>query len=156
MDKYAEHLGDYAFYFMGSKDLAEEVVADVFINLWKIKNSLQIRTSLRAYLYRSCKNRALDLLEKEKKHQAENIEGNDVVQDNYLPDAAIKIKELNWQIDALIRGMPHQKQLIFRMSRIDGLKYSEIADILSISINTVQNHMVAAVKFMANHRIDLE
>ena len=156
MDKYSELLCNYVKQFTGSNDLSEEVVADVFINLWKIKRDLKIQTSLRAYLYRSCKNRALDILLKEKKHQAENMDDIKPIKGSNSPDADINIKELIWQVDSLISEMPQQKQLIFRLSRIDGLKYKEIAEILSISVNTVQNHMVEAVKFMANHKTNID
>jgi len=156
MDKYSEPLCNHVMLLTGSRDLSEEVVADVFISLWKVKNNLVIQTSLRSYLYRSCKNRALDVLEKEKRYQTEGIESMKPVKGDISTDTELNIKELNLHIDSLIKEMPKQKQLIFRMSRIDGLKYREIAEILSLSINTVQNHMVEAVKFMAKHKVKFD
>ena len=132
-----------------------EMVAYVFIKLWKIKKNLIILTSLRAYLYRSCRNRALDQLDKERKFRAEGIDSIKFLKSNISTDAELKFMELSSQIDSLIREMPKQKQQIFRMSRIDGLKYKEIAEILSISVNTVQNHMVEAVKYMAKRKLSL-
>ena len=156
MDNYIGPLCEYVMFFTGSKDLAEEVVADVFINIWKIRNSLSIQSSLRAYLYKSCRNRAFDLLEKEKKHFVDNIDLIPSIRGGASPEVALDVNDLTRRIDALISEMPRQKQVIFRMSRIDGLKYSEIADILSISINTVQNHMVDAVKFMGKQKVDIK
>ncbi len=156
MDNYIDPLCDYVMYFTHSKDLAEEVVADVFINLWRIRKSLNIQSSLRAYLYKACRNRALDLLEKEKMHLNDDIDSFRQIRGGISPELSLNIKDLNRRIDSLISEMPHQKQIIFRMSRIDGLKYSEIAEILSISVNTVQNHMVEAVKFMAKRKVDIE
>lgn len=156
MDKYSEPLCNHVMQLTGSRDLSEEVVADVFISLWKVKNNLVIQTSLRSYLYRSCKNRSLDLLEKEKRYRTEGIESMKPLKGDISTDAELNIQELNLHIDSLIKEMPKQKQLIFRMSRIDGLKYREIAEILSLSINTVQNHMVEAVKFMAKHKVKFD
>ncbi|MDN5210434.1 RNA polymerase sigma-70 factor [Fulvivirgaceae bacterium BMA12] len=156
MDNYIDPLCDYVMYFTHSKDLAEEVVADVFINLWRIRESLKIQSSLRAYLYKACRNRALDLLEKEKRHLSDDIDTFHQIRGGTSPELSLHIKDLSRRIDSLISEMPHQKQIIFRMSRIDGLKYSEIAEILSISINTVRNHMVEAVKFMAKRKVDIE
>ncbi len=156
MDKYIDPLCNYVIQITGSKDYSQEVVADVFLNLWRIRTNIQVHSSLRAYLYRACKNRAFDLLDKESKHQSQSASELSSQKDETTPEAMLNLKELNWQIDALIRKMPQQKQLVFRLSRIDGLKYSEIAEVLSISVNTVQNHMVEAVKFMASHKSDIK
>ena len=59
-------------------------------------------------------------------------------------------KEVVAEVEAMIQSMPPRRQLIFRMSRIDGLKYKEIAQILEISVNTVQNQMVEAVRHIAS------
>ena len=155
IDRYSEPLCNFVLQITGSKDLSEEVVADVFINLWKIKENLVIQSSLRAYLYRSCRNRALDQLYKEKKFQADGIDSFTQIKSSTSADGDLNLMELNAQIDFLISEMPRQKQQIFRMSRIDGLKYKEIAEVLSISVNTVQNHMVEAVEFMAKRKLNL-
>ena len=67
-------------------------------------------------------------------------------------DKFIQYEELKEDIDLLLRQLPKKRQIIFRMNRLDGLSYKEIAEILSISVNTVQNQMVEAVKFLSQQR----
>jgi RNA polymerase sigma-70 factor (ECF subfamily) len=65
-------------------------------------------------------------------------------------DTFMNYEELKDDLDTLLQQLPEKRQVIFRMNRIDGLSYKEIAEVLSLSIHTVQNHMVAAVKFISN------
>ena len=68
----------------------------------------------------------------------------------YEADYIVNYSELKEEIDSLIRQLPKKREMIFRMNRIDGLSYKEIAEVLSISVNTVQNQMVSAVKFLTD------
>jgi RNA polymerase sigma-70 factor (ECF subfamily) len=63
-------------------------------------------------------------------------------------------KELNREINAALSSLPEQCGLVFRMSRFENLKYSEIADQLNISVKTVENHMGKALKLMRSHLKD--
>jgi RNA polymerase sigma-70 factor (ECF subfamily) len=67
-------------------------------------------------------------------------------------DKLIAYEELKDDIDTLLRQLPEKRRIIFCMNRFDGLSYKEIAEILSISIHTVQNQMVAAVKFLIDQQ----
>jgi RNA polymerase sigma-70 factor, ECF subfamily len=150
-EKYYSLLCSFAFRFVKSIHLAEEAVSDVFLNIWLKKDNIEIRTNLRTYLYTSVRNQSINYV----KHHAfsfENIDTADA-QDaisEFHPQAHVMYEELKNDIDALLRQLPEKRQIIFRMNRMDGLSYKEIAEILSISISTVQNQMVAAVKFISS------
>lgn len=152
-EKYYYQLCDFAFQFVRSFDLTEEVVSDVFLKIWRSRRKLAITSCFKAYLYTACRNQALNVLQKENR----NVETFDVldetVSENYQPDEELMFRELQNRIDILINTLPPRRKLIFKLSRIQGFTYQEIADILSISIHTVQNQMVQAVKQMASYSI---
>src|SRR5699024_9177990 len=71
----------------------------------------------------------------------------------FSPDKALLKQEFENQIEAIIAEMPVRRAQVFRLSRMEGFTYKEIADILSISIHTVQNHMVKALQHFAHLRV---
>lgn len=150
-EKYFLNLCNFSFSYVKSVDLSEEVVSDVFLNIWLNRNSLEIRTNLKTYLYTAVRNRSINCLVKEK----QNWESIEIVDKEGLtsedsPYDIITYMELESVIESVIKKIPPKRQLVFRLNRIDGLSYKEIAEVLSVSVNTVQNHMVKAVKFVAN------
>jgi len=151
--KYFLRLCSFAISYVKSVDLSEEVVSDVFLNIWLNRNTIKIRTNLKAYMFTSVRNRSINYLIKEKRDWEDieiiDIEGSIIP--SCTPHEMLSYKELESAIDSIIGKLPPKRQIIFRMNRIDGLKYREIAEVLSISVNTVQNHMVKAVKFISNH-----
>ncbi len=146
-DKYYERLGHFSLQFSIPKEIAEELVSDVFIKFWqkcKENNILHIR----AYLYKSVKNSSLNFSKKQvsdkarKEHTLEPV----VVQGDQ--EVSLIFQEELLKVQKIIDMMPKQRRIVFMLNRIDGLKYKEIANILGISPHTVQNHMVKAIKFL--------
>jgi RNA polymerase sigma-70 factor (ECF subfamily) len=150
-EKYFFPLSCFAKKFVKNIHLAEEIVSDVFLTVWLKRERIEIKINLRTYLYTAVRNQSFNYLKKNKIH-LESIET--AVQENAISDLPaerlITDEELEQDINALLRQLPEQRQIIFRMNRIDGLHYKEIAEILSISVHTVQNQMVAAVKFLTD------
>ncbi|MGD1043943.1 MAG: RNA polymerase sigma-70 factor [Bacteroidota bacterium] len=151
-ERYYSLLCRFAFRFVKTIHLAEEAVSDVFLALWLKKNNIEIRTNLKTYLYTAVRNQSINYV----KHHTfsfediETVDAQDTISELH-PHAHMMYEELKDDIDALLKQLPEKRQIIFRMNRIDGLSYKEIAEILSISIHTVQNQMVAAVKFLSGH-----
>ena len=151
-ERYYSSLCRFAFRFVKTIHLAEEAVSDVFLALWLKKDNIEIRTNLKTYLYTAVRNQSINY----GKHRTflfediETADAQDAITELH-PHAHMVYEELKDDIDALLRQLPEKRQIIFRMSRMDGLSYKEIAEILSISIHTVQNQMVAAVKFLSGH-----
>jgi len=139
----------FAYKFLADKNEAEEAVSDIFLNIWLKRGKIKINTSFKAYLYKAVKNQSLNYLQKKKTYK-ENLEVVDKegLVSSLSPEHFLRYNQLDEEIKTILKQLPEKRQLIFKMSRIDGLSYSEIADILDISINTVQNQMVKAVKFM--------
>jgi len=153
--KYYSTLCHFAFAFVKSTDLAQEAVSDVFLHIWLRKKDIQIRTNLKTYIYTAVRNRCIQYLRHRGSRFFEDMEtaGTDHMISDLNADRLVSFEELKDDIEALLRHLPEKRQIIFRMNRLDGLSYQEIADILSISVHTVQNQMTAAVKFIAQrHR----
>jgi RNA polymerase sigma-70 factor, ECF subfamily len=144
-----EPLCRFAYSLLDSVELAEEVVADVFIKIWKNKDNLHIQTSVKAYLMASVRNRSIDYLRKRLRHQTESEdEIKDVASTYTSPEEHTISCELLQIIESAIDCLPPQGRIIFRMSRDQGLRYQEIADQMQISIKTVETHMVRSLKFL--------
>ena len=145
--KYYEPLCNFALLFLKESKPAEEIVDDVFITIWKKRKQLEITINPKAYLYRSTRNAVFSFLRKNKiditpfTHDALNIES-----DNLLPDTLMIKDELQTKITDILSRMPKQAGLVFRLHKIDGMKYREIAETLNISVKTVENHMGKALR----------
>ncbi|UZR98425.1 RNA polymerase sigma-70 factor [Chondrinema litorale] len=149
-DRYYEVLCDFSFQFLKSKDLSEEAVSDVFIKVWVNRRELKIQSTLKAYLFRAVRNQSINYIEKETKHFEDLSNVSQKPTDNLqAADHLLILEEFQKNIDAIIDQMPDQRKLIFRMNRLEGMKYKEIADALGLSVYTVQNHMVEATKHLS-------
>jgi RNA polymerase sigma-70 factor (ECF subfamily) len=150
-EKYFQQLCYFSFQIVKSVELSEESVSDVFTNIWLKRKTLDIKGNLKTYLYTAVKNQSINYLRKEKRISQSTESGNlHLIISDQTTDQQLLLQNLEEKIDLLIKELPEKRGLIFRMNRIDGLSYKEIADILSISVNTVQNQMVKAIKFISD------
>lgn len=137
----------YAKTIIKDQDTAEEIVQDLFVRLWEEKENLKIESSLNGYLYRAVYNRCLHFIEHRKvvERHAEVIssEQHDYGED---PSEILHYKDLQTMIAGILERLPERCGKIFCMSRFEGLKYSEIADKLSVSVKTVEASMGRALK----------
>lgn len=134
----------FAIYLTGSKGDAAELVNDVFLSVWNKRSSLPIDESLKPYLFTSVKNRSVNFLKKPKVKTLE-ILPNDR-ESTFRADKPLEEKEANHQLSVILNSLPPKCKQVFMMSRFDGLKNKEIADLLEISIKTVENQMTRALK----------
>jgi RNA polymerase sigma-70 factor, ECF subfamily len=146
--RYYYRLCDYAFQYVRSIDLTEEVVSDVFLKIWKSRQTIRVTGSFKAYLYTATRNQSISYIKRER-HDWESLDALTLTATDILPDEAVMMRELETRIERLVEILPPRRKMIFKLSRFEGLTYREISDVLSISIHTVQNQMVKAVKQLA-------
>jgi len=144
---YYVNLCRFSYTYLKDNDISEEIVQEVFINLWEQRDSIDINTSIRSFLYTSVKNRSLNHIRNQKtriRHE-----------DEFAREQASKVghiinfceqEELNHIIDKAIAELPEQCRTIFEMSRNQNLTYKEIAQHLNIMPKTVENQMGIALK----------
>ncbi len=137
----------YAKKLIKDHDTAEEIVQDLFFRLWKDKDKLQIESSLNGYLYRAVHNRCLHHIDHNRVVEKYAREMAVMEQEtNESPTDILHYRELQAKIAAILERLPEKCGKIFCMSRFEGLKYSEIAEKLSISVKTVEANMGRALK----------
>ena len=136
-------------------DTAQELVQDVFLSLFELRDSLNANISVQAYLYIALKNRILNHY----RHQSvqKRYEQYVALQSPALVEnvvAQLQGKELEIQINEEIKKLPLQCRTVFLLSRKDGLAYKEIATQLDISVNTVEQHMRKALRILRTSMSD--
>jgi RNA polymerase sigma-70 factor (family 1) len=147
-EKYYYKLHNYTLKLISDKNVSEEIVMDVMLAVWQKKDLLNSNLSLSAYLYRSVKNRLIDHLRKQHV-QTVSLEQTAVEpRSSFVTDSRLLHKELEGLYRNSLNRLPPQKKRIFTMSREEGSSYKEIADRLKLSKNTVENHMVAAIRLL--------
>ena len=155
-EKYYVDLCEFSFLMINSKQLAEEVVSDVLANIWIKKDSIVITQSLRAYLYKSTRNMTITYIRRKKKNTYNIEDGNDYnLTSGTNPETDIIQKEEAESIENILNIIPERSRMVFRMHRIDKLKYREISEILEISQKTVEKHMGKAIKILREYRADM-
>ena len=138
----------FSMKYVVTREVAEEVVSDVFYSIWKNKKKISV-SSHRSYLYTSVRNRALDHLRTLKKARHCSIdEAVELPSESYTIHQALENREAEKQLNDAIRSLPKQCKIIFELSREQGMKYREIAQHLSISIKTVEAQMSRALKHL--------
>lgn len=149
--RHYENLCYFAFTYLKEKQIAEEAALDVFANIWEKRKSIVITGKVKTYFYTAVKNQSLNYLQKNRIF-LERLDDVDrlLVAGQTRTDDLVYYEELKQKIDELIDKLPEKRKLIFKMNKYDGFSYAEIADILSISVSTVKNQMVKAVKYL-NH-----
>ena len=127
--------------------VAEEIVQNIFLKIWEDRSVLVNIKSIRSYLYRSVANASINHLNK-----ARNIEKHHAKIAEHLTEEDIELLDEQNQLIALlyeeIELLPEKCRQVFKMSRLDGLKYRDIASKLGISEKTVENHMGNALKIL--------
>ena len=142
-----ENLCSYACTILRDMDEAEDVVQNVFLKMWEKRDSLLITHSVRSYLFRAVHHQCLNQLDHRvirQRHQDHSLRehGADTQPPEVFPE------ELEARVRAAIDGLPEQCRKIFVMSRYDELRYAKIAEVLGISVNTVENQISKALRVL--------
>jgi len=145
-DNYA-HLVRMAESVVRERALAEEIAQDVMLELWRRRESIEVEQSFRAYLLRSTRNRALNHVRHQRIVQREATIAAAVAESARAQSAEDEMlgSELERAVHQAIASLPEKAREVFQLSRDRGLKYSEIAVVLDISVKTVEKRMGQAL-----------
>jgi RNA polymerase sigma-70 factor (ECF subfamily) len=139
--------------FVKSKQIAEELVSDVFVKLWQVRSQLNAIDNLKLYLFGITKNFSLSYLARAPKNLLVQLDDMDMDEINIEsviefknPENLCISKETIKNVMQAIRGLPPQCQMIFSLVKVEGLKYKEVARLLNISVFTVRNQVAIATK----------
>ncbi len=142
---YYNELASYIFSLNKNKQEAEDIVQNVMLNIWRSKKTLEIKTSLKSYLYKACYYEYITHYNNAKK-KSKYIEANKKNALAYFIEEDVdSIKQKIKYIHLEINRLPPKCKEIFILSKIQGLKYREIAASLNISTKTVENQISKAL-----------
>lgn len=148
--QYFQALYAYAYSILGDDLQAEEIVQQLFLKLWEKKETLQIETSLQAYLYKAVYFASLNYikhLKVRKEYQQQTVFQMQHT-NGERADHQVDLKLLEARFRKALSELPEQCRTVFQLSRFDALKYREIAAQLGISEKTVENHMGKALRVL--------
>lgn len=145
----AESLKNFAFSIVHSREQAEEITEDVFVNLWQARSTLDSINNLQVYLYVAARNTALNYLYKQSgryPHDFVDLARVEIAATDPDPEQIFISSEMRRRIDEVIQALPPKCKLIFRLAKEDRLRYREIASILNISVKTIDSQLAIALK----------
>lgn len=138
-----------AYNLVKSKQVSEDIVQDVFVNLWEKRERLVVKTSLKGFLYTSTIYKTYDYFRRNKSAiTVELLESFNELQQSSDPAKELMDKELNEFIENIINELPERCRVVFNLSRKENLSNKEIAEQLKISIRTVEGHISKALRIL--------
>ena len=157
-DLFRRYYGGLLFYAarLVGEDDAEDIVQDVFVEVWRRKDSVEVGEQIQAFLYRSVYTKAINLLKHRAvadNYNAEEVEFYQKKLDYYQPGhtdviSRIENQELRAELHCAINELPDKCQEVFKLSYLHDMKNKDIADVMGISLRTVEAHMYKALKFL--------
>ena len=132
--------------YLHNKSVASDIVQDAFVRLWEKRRELDPGRSVKAYIYQIVRNRSLNYI---RDHSSETVG----LEDYPMPDSDTEhnvnstneTDQLMDKLEGWIDELPDRQREAFKLSRFEGLDHDEIAEVMEISSNTVNNHIVAAL-----------
>lgn len=148
-ERYWEQLFISAYNLVKNREICEDILQEIFIDLWNKRERLEIRVSLKSYLYTCTVYKVYDYFRKNKKIiKIELLEDFDKRIQTSDPESRMIHEELVSHVNNAIDSLPEKCRIIFRLSRDEQLSYKEIADKLNISVKTVEAQITKALKIL--------
>ncbi len=149
-NKYCKRLHAFVLKFVKREAEADDIIQEVFLKIWEARSKIDVYTILESFLFTIAYNTTMSQLRK-KVHETKYREYLKSIQKIETADKIINelhFKELNQNVQLLLNQLTPRQKEIFLLSREQGHTHQEIAKKLNISVNTVKNHMIAALSFL--------
>lgn len=147
-DLFAGRLYQFSFSFVKNKSVAEETVSDVFFKVWLNRTELVNIQNIKAYLFKATYNTSLNYLDEMKRKKAISLDDLevDLGVDLICPETELITKELKAIIEQAIEDLPPRCKMIYKLAKVEQMKYKEIGDLLEISVKTINHQLSIALK----------
>ncbi|MCE5345334.1 MAG: RNA polymerase sigma-70 factor [Bacteroidales bacterium] len=148
--KYYVRLCGFANKFLNNPEEAREIIQEVFIKIWEGREEIDPEDSLKSYLFKIAQNQSLNRLRKlkvESKYK-EIYKLVYIEHSEFSSYESLMVRELDKNIITALNTIPPKCKRIFELSRNEGLKYSEIAEVMNISVKTVEAQMSKALNIL--------
>ena len=149
-DHYYPRLLNYALYFLKTRAAADQVVSDVFIGIWNNRVKLNKIEKFDSYIFRAVKNKSLNFIRDDHRITREELDINDrfLTKSVISPENSLINEELRATILKALDELPPRCRMVFELVKQDGFKYKEVAKLLDISVNTVENQIGKAMSLL--------
>ena len=149
-EMYSHKLFSFVFKILKNEAEADDIVQEVFVKIWESRHKLGDYKLLNAYIFTIAYNNSIDLIRKRINNTKYLEHLKNSAGTNVTPNiiSQIEFNDLNIQVEKLIANLPERQKQVYLLHREEGLTYPEIAEKLGISKNTVENHMVKALKYL--------
>lgn len=144
--QYKNKLYSFILHLSGSATIAEDVLQDVFLKIWRDREQLTGIDNFNAYLYRMAQNTAINVLRRQSREALLLNEVQRLAPEGVQGDELLAAKEVRTALQQAISNLPPQQRKVYQLGKEQGLTYEQISGKLGITPSTVRNHMVQALK----------
>jgi len=134
-----------AYSKIGDQSIVEDVLQEIFIDIWQRREKLEITSSIKGYLLTAVKYQVMKYFDELAKNRANSSHS---LPESFYEEDVFGFEELYKEIEIAVEMLPSRAQLVFRLSRLEGYSVDEIADKLKISPQTVHNQLTKSLKIM--------
>lgn len=147
-DSYWKPLFASSYSLLKDRESCEEIIQDIFIEIWNRRLDLQIKVSLKSYLYACVRYKVFAEFRKDKVLRVELYDDINSRFQYATPETKMIHEELEQYVKLVVESLPEKCQMVFKLSRNEQLSHKEIAEQLDISTKTVENHITNALKVL--------
>lgn len=137
-----------SYNLLKNKEICEEIIQDIFIDIWNSRSELEIKVSLKSYLYACVRYKVFSEFRKNKIEQLPLFENLDERFQFDTPETKMMHQELEIHVKRIIATLPEKCKNVYDLSRNEQLSHKEIAQKLNISTKTVENHITNALRIL--------
>jgi len=147
-DSYYSYVCSVVYKMVNDSVIAEDIAQEVFFEIWKKREQIELNVAFRPYIRRAAVNRTLNHLRGKKIVFEEQESALEISNDQYTTLDHLQAGELQETINKTIENLPDKCRVVFALSRFESLSYQEIANQLDISKKTVENQISKAIKIL--------
>ncbi|MCO5240724.1 MAG: RNA polymerase sigma-70 factor [Chitinophagaceae bacterium] len=157
-ERHRSKIYNYLFSIVKSREIAEELVIDVFLKLWIGRELLTEIQNMDAFLHKVAYNKAIDFLRITSRNIALQKVVNREIESSREREADYRLQEQEYReiINRAIQQLSPQRRMVFTLSRVEGLNYDQIAKQLHLSRNTVRNTMADTLRSIRSYLLNNE
>jgi len=150
---YCYKLHEFVLRYLKQEEDAEEIVQEVFVKIWRSRDKIDIYASFESFLFTVAYNATISLLRKRlsENKSREYLRSLQQVDTTEHITGELQFRELDQKVQLLLEQLTPRQKEIYLLSREEGLTHKEIAQKLSISESTVNNHLVTTIKYLRSH-----
>lgn len=150
LEHYHNYLMVVGLRYLSDKQRVEDVIHDVFADLWNKNKKIELTTSVKSFFRGAVINKCLSIIRKDSRMEYVSEHNFNLSDKKASPDQIIDRDKLKSIIDQTINNLPDKCKAVFKLSRYEGKSHKEISAIMNISTKTIENHMTKALKTLKN------